>query len=191
VGISLAKGGNVDLTKEAGGVLSKIRIGLGWDLRKTGGDAFDLDASVVGLTDAGVSAGTDWFVFYNRLASPGNAIVHQGDELTGAAEGDDEQIVIDFSLLPDHIAELVVAVTIHEAGTRGQNFGMVDNAYVRVVNEDGGAELARYDLSEDGSGLNTVVMGKAYRKDGGWKFKALGDGFATEMQGIIDAYKIA
>lgn len=190
--ITLAKGGNVDLTKEAGGVLTSIRIGLGWDLPKTSGVEFDLDASIVGLADNGLSAGEDWFVFYNRLQSPGAEIVHQGDERTGATAGDDEQIVIDLSRLPEHITELVVAVTIHEAATRSQNFGLVDNAYVRVVDETTGTELARYDLSEDGSTLDTMVFGKAYRKDGAWKFKALGgDGFSGGLQGIVDAYKVA
>lgn len=189
--INLSKGSNVDLTKEAGGALTVIRFGLGWDARKGAGDSFDLDASAVGLGADGMSAGEDWFVFYNRLTSPGGEIVHQGDELTGDSAGDDEQIVVDLTKLPDTIAELAIAVTIHKAIERGQNFGMVENAYVRVLDETNGTELARYDLSEDGSGLNTIVFGKAYRKDGAWKFKALGDGFNTELQGLVDAYKIA
>lgn len=189
--VNLTKGGNVDLTKEAGGVLNSIRIGLGWEARKTGGDDFDLDASIVGLGDNGLSAGADWFVFYNHLASPDGAITHQGDERTGETAGDDEQIVIDFTKLPADVHELVVAVTIHKAVERGQNFGLVDNAYVRVVDEATKTELARYDLSEDSSGNNTLVFGKAYRRDGAWKFKALGDsGFSNELQGIIDAYKV-
>lgn len=190
--VNLTKGGNVDLTKAAGGTLTSIRVALGWEPRKNAGDAFDLDASIVGLGDNGLSAGADWFVFYNHLTSADGAIVHQGDERTGETAGDDEQIIIDFTKLPETIHELVVAVTIHKAVERGQNFGQVDNAYVRVVDESNGTELARYDLTEDSSGVNTLVFGKAYRKDGAWKFKALGDsGYTNELQGIIDAYKVA
>src|SRR6185295_17671735 len=143
--INLSKGANVDITKEAGGTLTVARIGLGWDARKGDGDPFDLDASVVGCDENGLSAGADWFVFYNRLRSPGDAIVHQGDERTGDTEGDDEQIVVDLTKLPANIFELAVAVTIHEAAQRGQNFGQVSNAYVRVSDETTGTELTRYD----------------------------------------------
>lgn len=188
---SLSKGGNVDIVKEAGGTLTRVRCCLGWDAKKGDGPAFDLDASIIALGDNGLSVGEDWFVFYNRLTSPGSEIVHMGDERTGDTEGDDEQIVVNLAALPATIHELAVAITIHEAAARGgQNFGLVDKAYVRIVNEDNGAELARFDLSEDGAGYNSVVMGKLYRHDGGWKFKALADTSNGELSGLIDAYKV-
>jgi tellurium resistance protein TerD len=189
--INLAKGENVDLTKQAGGSLTKLRIGLGWDARTTDGSPFDLDASVVALDASGFCFGKEWFVYFNQLRSPGDVIVHQGDELTGDTAGDDEQIVADLAALPGDVDKLVVAVTIHKAAERAQNFGMVSNAYCRVLDENTGTELARFDLSEDAGGKNVLVFGEAYRKDGGWKFKALGDGFSTEMQGLIDTYKIS
>jgi tellurium resistance protein TerD len=190
MGVNLTKGGDVNLTKAAGGELVKARIGLGWDA-KGDGQPFDLDASVIGVDAAAKSAGADWFVYYNNLISPDSAIVHQGDNLTGAGDGDDEQILVDLSKVPDSVAELIVAVTIHEAAARGgQDFGQVSNAYVRVVDESNGAELARYDLSEDGAGKNSFEFGKLYRADGAWKFKALGDPVDGEMQGLVSKYQI-
>jgi tellurium resistance protein TerD len=190
--INLSKGGSVDLTKEAGGTLTSVRVGLGWDASEAGNAPCDLDASVIGCDTNSVSVGADWFIFYNRLRSPDDAIVHQGDELTGDSEGDDEQIVIDLSKLPAHIAELAVAVTIHQAVERGQSFSLIKNAYVRITDEATGSELARYELSRDGSNWNSLVFGKLYRDGGAWKFKALGDeGSTTELQGIVDTYKIA
>jgi tellurium resistance protein TerD len=188
--VSLTKGESLDLVAKAGGTLELMRIGLGWDAGKSGAP-FDLDASIIGLNDAGVSAGQDWFVFYNNLSSPDGAIVHQGDERTGDTDGDDEQILVSLAKIPESIAKFLVVVTIHEAATRGQNFGMVANAYVRAVNEADGAELARYDLSEDGGANTSFVLGEGYRHNGTWKFKALPEGFATGMQGVIDKYKIA
>lgn len=184
-------GDNVDLTKAAGGTLTNARIALGWDQRKSAGDKFDLDASIIGCGGNQRSAGADWFVFYNRLKSPGDAIVHQGDERTGETEGDDEQILVDFTKVPDSVTELAIAITIHDAAQRSQHFGLVDNAYVRVINEADGAELVRYNLSEDGSGYNTVVVGRAFRADGGWCFESMFDGSTTELQGLVDKYQIA
>lgn len=191
--INLSKGESVDLTKQAGGTLTMARVGLGWDASEAGGPACDLDASIVGCDSGGVSVGEDWFIFYNRLTSPLNAIVHQGDELTGDSAGDDEQIVIDLTKIPDSIAELAVAVTIHKAAERGgQNFSKIKNAYVRISDETTGTELARYDLSRDGATWNSMVFGKLYRDGAAWKFQAQGDaGYTTELQGIVDAFKIA
>jgi tellurium resistance protein TerD len=190
--INLTKGGKVDLTKAAGGTLTKARIALGWDVRRTDGQPYDLDASVIALGADGFSAGPDWFVFYNNPKSPGDVVVHQGDNLTGSGQGDDEQILVDLEQVPAIISELVVAVTIHEARARGgQNFGLVENAYVRVVDESTGTELARFDLTEDtDAGVNSLVFGKLYRRDGGWNFRALGDGFTEELQGLVSAYRI-
>lgn len=190
--VNLTKGAKVDLTKEAGGTLTKIRIGLGWDVRRTAGDAYDLDASVAGLTDVGVSAGTEWFVYYNNLNSPNGSIAHQGDNLTGDGDGDDEQIVIDLAALPDHVTDLRILVAIYEAKQRGnQTFSLVENAFVRVLDESTGKELSRYDLSEDaGNGVNALEFAKLYKKDGAWQFKALGNGYTDELNGIIAAYKV-
>jgi tellurium resistance protein TerD len=190
--VNLVKGGKVDLTKQAGGTLDKIRIGLGWDARKTDGPDYDLDASVVVLDNTEQCIGTDWFVYYNNLTSPAAAIVHQGDELTGGKEGDDEQIVIDLTKLPSNATDLRIVVTIYEARARGgQSFALVKNAFVRVIDESTGTELSRYDLSEDTEpGVNALVFGKVYRHDGGWNFRALGDGFTDELDGLVRAYKI-
>lgn len=190
--VNLSKGGKVDLGKEAGGTLTKVRIGLGWDVRRTDGQAYDLDASVIAVGADGACLGTDWFVFYNNRKAPGDVIVHQGDNLTGSGDGDDEQVVVDLAQLPDKAQELVVAVTIHEARQRGgQSFGLVENAFVRVMDESTGTELARYDLTEDTEpGVNCLVFGKLYRRDGSWNFRALGDGFKDELGGLVTAYKI-
>lgn len=190
--VNLTKGGKVDLSKEAGGTLAKVRVGLGWDVRRTDGQAYDLDASVITVGADGACISTDWFVFYNNAKSPGDVIVHQGDNLTGSGTGDDEQIVIDLAQLPDKAQELVVAVTIHEARARGgQSFGLVENAFVRIIDESTGTELARYDLTEDTEpGVNCLVFGKLYRRDGSWNFRALGDGFKDELGGLVTAYKI-
>lgn len=202
--INLSKGGKIDLTKEAGGTLTKVRVGLGWDVRRTTGDAYDLDASVIGIDSSGACVGNvvknsdgdpvgrDWFIYYGHLESPGKVIVHQGDELTGGKTGDDEQIVIDLSRVPAEVTELVLAVTIYDAIKRGgQNFGLVENAFVRVVDESNGTELARYDLTEDTEqGVNSLVFGKLYRRDQSWSFRAIGDGFKDELDGLVTAYKI-
>lgn len=201
--INLSKGGKVNLTKEAGGTLTKVRVGLGWDVRRTDGDPYDLDASVIGIDVSGgcvgkpvivdgESVGREWFVYYNHPASPGDVIVHQGDNLTGGGDGDDEQIVIDLSRVPAEVVELVVAVTIHMAKARGgQNFGLVENAFVRVLDESSNTELARFDLTEDTTeGVNSLVFGKLYRHDGAWNFRAIGDGFTTELDGLVTAYRI-
>jgi tellurium resistance protein TerD len=190
--INLSKGGKVDLTKEAGGVLTKVRVGLGWDVRRTTGDAYDLDASVIGLNASGACVSPEWFVFYNNMAAPDNVVVHQGDNLTGGGDGDDEQIVVDLARVPAEVTELVVAVTIHEAKARGdQNFGLVENAFVRVIDESSNTELARFDLTEDtNAGVNSLVFGKLYRRDQSWNFRAIGDGFKDELQGLVTAYHI-
>jgi tellurium resistance protein TerD len=197
VSLNLTKvGERVDLTKAAtdsGGTLTTIRVGLGWDARKDEGKPFDLDASIVTLGSDGKSIGSDWFVFFNHLNAPGDAIVHQGDERTGDTEGDDEQIVIDLTKLPDNATDLRVVVTIFEAALRGgQSFAQVSNAYVRVIDEMTGTELVRYGLSEDApAGTNAFVLGKVYRHEGAWHFKALGETFTSEIEGIVAAYGVA
>jgi tellurium resistance protein TerD len=175
--VSLSKGGNVSLTKEAPG-LRGVRVGLGWDTRVTDGSAFDLDASVFLLNDAGRVRSDADFIFYNNKNGANGAVVHQGDNLTGEGSGDDEVVVVGLDQLPADIQKLSFAVTIHEADGRRQNFGMVSNAYIRVLNADGGTEIARYDLSEDASTETAMIFGDLYRHNGEWKFKAIGQGFA-------------
>ena len=179
--VSLSKGGNVSLSKEAPG-LKTIRIGLGWDTRVTDGAAFDLDASVFVQNDQGKVRGDGDFVFYNNKVAADGAVTHQGDNTTGEGAGDDEAVVVNLDKLPADVNKLSFAVTIHEADGRKQNFGMVTNAFMRVVNEDGGKELARYDLSEDASTETAMIFGEVYRSGAEWKFKAIGQGFAGGLQ---------
>ena len=174
--ISLAKGGNVSLSKEEPG-LSKIVIGLGWDARATDGADFDLDASVFMLAESGKVRSDADFIFYNQLRSSDGSVEHTGDNLTGEGEGDDESVKVDLSRVPAEIQKLAVAVTIHDADARRQNFGMVQNAFIRIVNGDSDREVARYDLTEDYSTETALIFGEVYRHSGEWKFRAVGQGF--------------
>jgi len=174
--ISLQKGGNVNLSKEAPG-LTKVIIGLGWDPRATDGAAFDLDGSAFLLkADAKVRGDSD-FIFYNNLKSSDGSVVHAGDNTTGMGAGDDEKIAVDLAQVPADIDKISFCVTIHEADARGQNFGMVAKAYIRCLNASGEAEIARYDLSEDSSTETAMIFGELYRHNGEWKFRAVGQGF--------------
>lgn len=174
--ISLQKGGNVNLSKEAPG-LKKVVIGLGWDPRATDGAAFDLDGSAYLLKGDGKVRGDTDFIFYNNLRSSDGSVVHAGDNTTGGGDGDDEKITVDLTAVPAEIDRISFAVTIHEAEQRRQNFGMVGQAYIRCLNADGNAELARYDLSEDGSIETAMIFGELYRYGSEWKFRAIGQGF--------------
>lgn len=174
--VTLQKGGNVSLTKEAPG-LSKAIVGLGWDPRVTDGTDFDLDASIFVCGEDGKVISDAHFIFYNNAKSPDGSIEHTGDNRSGAGDGDDEQVKIDLNAVPANIKKLVFAVTIHEAASRSQNFGQVANAFMRVINQDGGKELARYDLSEDYSVETAMIFGEVYRSGTEWKFKAIGAGF--------------
>ncbi|HEV7815755.1 MAG TPA: TerD family protein [Janthinobacterium sp.] len=174
--ISLQKGGNVNLSKEAPN-LKKIVIGLGWDPRVTDGAAFDLDGSVFLLKADGKVRSDSDFIFYNNLKSTEGSVAHSGDNLTGGGEGDDERITVDLTRVPAEIERITVGVTIHEADARRQNFGMVPKAFIRCVNAEGEREIARYDLSEDGSTETAMIFGEIYRNGSEWKFRAIGQGF--------------
>jgi tellurium resistance protein TerD len=174
--ISLQKGGNVNLSKEAPG-LTKVVIGLGWDPRSSDGSAFDLDGSAFLLKADGKVRGDSDFIFYNNLKSTDGSVVHTGDNQTGQGDGDDESLNVDLSAIPADIDRVSFGVTIHEAEPRRQNFGMVGKAYIRCLNAANGAELARYDLSEDGSTETAMIFGELYRHGGDWKFRAIGQGF--------------
>ncbi|MFE0463278.1 TerD family protein [Kitasatospora sp. NPDC058965] len=183
MGVSLSKGGNVSLSKEAPG-LAAVLVGLGWDLRTTTGAEFDLDASALLCTEHGRVTRDEDFVFFNNPRSPDGSVEHTGDNRTGAGEGDDEAITIDLTRVPDGIAKIVFPVSIYEADARGQTFGQVRNAFIRVVDRADGRELARYDLSEDASTQTAMVFGELYRNAGEWKFRAIGQGYATGLRGI-------
>jgi len=174
--ISLQKGGNVNLSKEAPG-LTKVVIGLGWDPRSSDGSAFDLDGSAFLLKTDGKVRGDSDFIFYNNLKSTDGSVVHTGDNQTGQGDGDDESLNIDLSAIPADIDRVSFCVTIHEADARRQNFGMVGKAYIRCLNAANSSELARYDLSEDGSTETAMIFGELYRHGGDWKFRAIGQGF--------------
>jgi tellurium resistance protein TerD len=174
--ISLNKGGNLSLSKQAPG-LSKILVGLGWDTRSSDGQDFDLDASAFLLTAGDKVRGDTDFIFYNQLKSPDGSVEHTGDNLTGEGDGDDEAIKIDLGRVPAEIQKISVAVTIHDAEARRQNFGMVSNAFIRVVNEAGGAPRHREYLSEDASTETAMIFGEVYRNGAEWKFRAVGQGY--------------
>ncbi len=174
--VSLSKGGNVSLSKEAPG-LTKIVVGLGWDPRVTDGTEFDLDASVFICGENGKVRSDADFIFYNNKTSADGSVEHMGDNRSGEGEGDDEQVKIDLSKVAADVKKMVFGVTIHEAAGRGQNFGQVANAFMRVVNGDGEKEIARYDLSEDYSIETAMIFGEVYRHNDEWKFKAIGAGF--------------
>ncbi|MEU6533601.1 TerD family protein [Streptomyces sp. NPDC046928] len=182
MGVTLAKGGNVSLSKAAPN-LTQVMIGLGWDARSTTGAPFDLDASAL-VCSGGRVMGDEWFVFYNQLKSPDGSVEHTGDNLTGEGEGDDESILVDLSKVPAQCDKIVFPVSIHMADERGQAFGQVSNAFIRVVNQADGQELARYDLSEDASTETAMIFGEVYRYQGEWKFRAVGQGYASGLRGI-------
>ena len=189
MGVSLSKGGNVSLTKAAPN-LTAIAVGLGWDVRSTAGDDFDLDASALALGDNHKIMSDDWFVFFNNLKSPDGSIEHQGDNLTGEGDGDDEVINIDLKTVPPQVASVVVTVSIYDAESRHQSFGQVRNAYIRVVNLANDVELARYDLTEDASVETAMVFGEVYRYGGEWKFRAIGQGYASGLAGIAKDFGV-
>lgn len=185
--VELKKGGNVSLTKSAPG-LTAITVGLGWDTRSTDGSPFDLDAIAFLLKDAAggefkVRADSD-FIFYNNLVSSDGAVRHMGDNTTGQGDGDDEQIKIDFTKMAPEVVKVKVCATINDAEVRKQNFGQVSNAFMRVLNDADGKEIARYDLSEDASTETAMIFGEVYRHGEEWKFRAVGQGFVGGLSAI-------
>jgi tellurium resistance protein TerD len=174
--VSLSKGGNVSLSKEAPG-LKSILIGLGWDARSTDGADFDLDASCFMLAETGKVRSDSDFIFYNNLKSACGSVEHTGDNLTGAGDGDDETLIVVLDKVPANVAKLAFTVTIHEADSRRQNFGMVSSAYIRILNKDTNGEIARFDLSEEASTNTAMTFGEVYRNGAEWKFRAVGQGF--------------
>ena len=187
--VSLAKGGNVSLSKESPG-LRAVAVGLGWDTRVTDGSAFDLDASVFVLGEGGAVRSDADFIFYNQLRSVEGSVEHQGDNRTGQGDGDDEGLKIDLSLMPSEIQRIPVTVTIHDAEVRKQNFGQVGNAFIRIVNSDTNHEVVRFDLSEDSSTETAMVFGELYRNGAEWKFRAVGQGYAGGLSAMCRQYGV-
>ncbi|ASF47633.1 TerD family protein [Methylovulum psychrotolerans] len=187
--ISLTKGGNVNLSKEAPG-LNKIIVGLGWDARATDGAAFDLDASAFLVkADGKVRSDSDFCFFNNKVVADG-AVEHMGDNTTGVGDGDDEVVKVQLSAVPADLDKVVFTVTIYDAETRKQNFGQVSRAYIRIVNEENSQEIARYDLSEDASVETAMIFGEIYRNGGDWKFKAVGQGFAGGLGPLATSFGV-
>ncbi len=182
--VNLSKGQKVDLTKTNPG-LSKLLVGLGWDTNKyDGGADFDLDASAFLTDENGKVLSDSDFIFYSNLQHSSGAVTHTGDNLTGEGEGDDEVIKVDLSLVPANISKIAFTVTIYDADSRNQNFGQVSNAYIRIVDENTGTEVIRYDLGEDFSVETAIVVGEIYRNSGEWKFNAIGSGFSGGLAAL-------
>ncbi|WP_280243402.1 TerD family protein [Nocardia abscessus] len=187
--VTLAKGGNVSLSKQAAN-LAKVSVGLGWDVRTTTGADHDLDASALACGSNLKVLSDQHFIFYNNLRSPDGSIEHTGDNLTGAGEGDDEVINVDLTATPPNITNIFFPVSIHDADARGQSFGQIRNAFIRVVDAGTGVELARYDLTEDASTETAMIFGELYRHNNEWKFRAIGQGYASGLAGIARDYGV-
>ncbi|AOK18472.1 MULTISPECIES: TerD family protein [Burkholderia cepacia complex] len=185
--LTLQKGGNLSLSKEAPG-LTRILVGLGWDPRATDGTEFDLDASAFLLGANGKVRGDADFIFYNQLKSPDGSVEHTGDNRTGAGDGDDEVIKVDLSRVPADVDKVAFTVTIHDADARKQNFGQVSNSFIRIVNETNGAEVVRYDLAEDASVETAMIFAELYRHNNEWKFRAVGQGYAGGLRALANGY---
>jgi tellurium resistance protein TerD len=188
--VSLSKGQNVSLSKEDPN-LKKVLVGLGWDPRGTDGAEFDLDASVFLLTSTGKVRSERDFIFYNNLVSADGSIAHTGDNRSGQGDGDDEAIKVNLPLVPADVEKMVFVVTIHEAQARKQNFGQVGGAFIRIVNDETGREVARFDLSEDASTEVAMLFGELYRHNGEWKFKAVGQGYAGGLGAVCAQYGVS
>lgn len=188
--VSLKKGQKVSLTKSNPG-LKNIMVGLGWDVNQfdTGG-SFDLDSAAFLVGENGKVTRQEDFVFYGNLRHPSGSVEHLGDNQTGEGDGDDEKIKIDLSVVPDNISRIVFTVTIYESDERRQNFGQVNNAYIRIVNIDTGEELLRYDLGEDFSIETAAVFGELYKNNGEWKFNAIGSGYQGGLAALCASYGI-
>ncbi|MBC6434793.1 TerD family protein [Nostoc sp. HG1] len=189
--ITLTKGQRISLEKVAPG-LSEVFVGLGWDVKATDtGQDFDLDASVFLLNANGKLISDAHVIFYNNQTSPDpeKSVEHTGDNLTGAGEGDDEVIKVNLKKVPADIQTILIAVTIHEAEVRRQNFGQVQNAFVRVVNSQTNEEVVRYDLVEDYSTETSMIMAELYIKDSEWRLNAVGSGYQGGLQALLERYK--
>ncbi len=187
--ISLTKGGNVNLSKEAPG-LTNMTIGLGWEPRATDGQDFDLDAIAFLLDESGKVRSDKDFIYFNNLKSADGSVEHTGDNRTGAGDGDDEAIKVNLATVPSDVSKIAVCAIIYEGQARNQNFGQVGDAFIRVINDNGNSEIARFDLSEDGSVETAMVFGEIYRHSGEWKFRAVGQGFSGGLGPLASSYGV-
>ena len=188
--ISLNKGGNLSLSKTDPS-LNQVLVGLGWDARATDGTDFDLDASAFLLSEIGKVRGEHDFIFYNQTRSPEGSVEHTGDNRTGAGDGDDEAVRINLAQVPADVQKIAITVTIHEGESRGQNFGQVQNAFIRVVNDQSNTEIVRFDLNEDYSTETAMIFGELYRHNGEWKFRAVGQGYAGGLSAMCQQFGIS
>ncbi|MDR2301179.1 MAG: TerD family protein [Deltaproteobacteria bacterium] len=187
--VTLVKGGNVSLTGQAPGLKSVI-VGLGWDARQTEGEDFDLDASAFLLKADGKVRADEDFIFYNNLVSTDGSVEHTGDNLVGGGEGDDEVIKVNLEAVPGEIQKISFTVSIYDANARRQNFGMVSNAFIRIVNQLDNQEIVKFDLSEDMSTETAMIFGEIYRHKGEWKFKAVGQGFSGGLHALASHFNV-
>lgn len=187
--ITLQKGGNLSLSKEAPG-LKRVLVGLGWDARATDGQDFDLDASAFLLSSTERVRSDADFIFYNQLTSQCGSVKHLGDNRTGSGDGDDEAVEITLDTIPTEVQKIAFTVTIYDGAERRQNFGMVKNAYIRVVNAETDQEIGRYDLSEDASIETAMIFGEIYRHNNEWKFRAVGQGYQGGLRALALNYGV-
>ena len=188
--ISLNTGGNLSLSKTDPS-LNQVLIGLGWDARATDGADFDLDASAFLLAANDKVRGETDFIFYNQTRSPEGSVEHTGDNRTGEGDGDDEAVKINLAKVPADVQKIAITVTIHDAESRGQNFGQVQNAFIRVVNDQTNVEIVRFDLNEDYSTETAMIFGELYRHNGEWKFRAVGQGYNGGLRAMCGQYGIS
>lgn len=187
--VSLQKGDRVALSKDSR--VNKVSVCIGWDIAKYDDDgAFDLDASAFILNKNGMTRCDEDFVFYNNLKHPTGSVIHSGDNLTGMGDGDDEIIKVDLSKLPKYADKVVFCVTIHEANRRMQNFGMVENSFIRIVDDTTHKEIMRYDLKEHFGDKTSIIAGEIYRDGTEWKFHAVGEGFSGDLMTMCEKFGI-
>jgi tellurium resistance protein TerD len=184
MGITLTKGGNTAIDPD----VKRVRVCAGWDVRQTTGHDHDLDLSAIQTDDNKKTLEEQGFVFFNNLKSADGSVVHNGDNLTGAGDGDDEVIEVDLQQVRADVDAIVFVVSIHDAEARGQSFGQVRNAFIRVVDDDTKQEILRYDLTEDASTETVMIFGELYRRDGQWKFRAVGQGYDKGFQALVENY---
>lgn len=186
--ISLKKGGRINLSKDAPN-LSNMTVGLGWDANVSDtGSAADLDVSIFLVNADGKTSDDKDFVFYNNLTSADSSVVHTGDNTTGEGDGDDEKIKVSLPKVGDNVQEIIFVVTIHDAEARKQSFGQVSNSFIRILDDNDGSEVLKYELDEDYSSETAIEFGKLYKRDNSWRFQAVGTGFDAGLQSFVDKY---
>jgi len=186
--INLEKKSTINLTKSNPG-LTNLHIGLGWDAEDTNGSGIDCDVSVFMINENNKLLADEFFVFYNNLASPDGSVIHQGDNTTGEGEGDDEEVKINLSRVDENVLQMIFVVTIHDADKKNQDFSIVNNAFIRVLDDNSNEELCRYELTSDFTSCDSVQIGRVFRMGSEWEFEALGDqGFSGGLAELLKIY---